>query len=143
MGGWDQEVFWAKFCIGLVQEFLGMKEQMIKSYCSAYQYRPSRGEPLYHLAKHYYETEDYALSYVLAKQGLTLPIPKDFIYVIPSMYESGFLYLMAKSAVKLGKIEEASESFKALLTHKNLPENICGEVQMLLEELQKTTSLQK
>ncbi len=60
MGGWNEEIFWSMVQIGLLQQYLGKAtEEISSSFTKAYHYRPTRMEPMYHLAKYYRTKENY------------------------------------------------------------------------------------
>jgi glycosyltransferase involved in cell wall biosynthesis len=143
MGGWEEEVFWAKYRIGVLQELMGMRDQIVKSYCDAYHYRPSRGEPLFRLAAYYYDEKNYLIAYALAKQGLTLQNPRERMSLDDWIYDYGFLYYSAVSAAKLGKTEEAVASLEKLLLFKNLPELFRKEAKKNLTQIKTDLFLQK
>ena len=74
--GCPQEIFWALYCIGCLHEDLGhAPETIITAYSKAYQFDPSRAEPLYRLSLY---LEIYPLlSRLLIKWAAHLPLPKD------------------------------------------------------------------
>ena len=115
MPGWDQTAFWAKYFSGCLQETLKMDPKIfIKSYSDAFHFRPTRAEPLFRMANHYYTEGNYILAYALTKTGLEIPVPDDAVYVEDWIYAHGMLGVFANSAKALGKTEEAIASYKKL-----------------------------
>jgi glycosyltransferase involved in cell wall biosynthesis len=129
MLGWDQEVFWAKYMTGILSERLsGSPDYIIHAYCDAFQYRPIRSEPLYRLANFFGRDHDYILEYVLAKHGLTIPLPNDLIPAQRLIYDYGMLLECANGAHNLGKFSEAISYYEAALK-KEIPAEIKKQIQ--------------
>jgi glycosyltransferase involved in cell wall biosynthesis len=125
MGGWDQEVFWSLYQIGIIQETLKKPEDVVnKSYSRAFQYRPVRAEPLYRLASYYRQKENYLMGYLLAQHALSIKQPNDPLFVETWIYDYGVLLEHSICAYWIGKYQEAFESSMKILTLKNLPDNI-------------------
>lgn len=124
-GGWPEEVFWSLYQIGIMQESLGAPEEVInKCYVDAYQYRPSRAEPLYRLSSYFRRKENYLLGYLLAEQGLKSKAPKEALFIDSWIYEYGFLLEYSICTYWLGKYEESYKACQELLAKKNLPQDI-------------------
>lgn len=133
-GGGGEYVFWSLYVAAKIQDFLQYSEEDIfKAYHKAYECRPTRSEPLYQLARKAFAKGNYFSGYVLAKHGLTLPLPKDFGYVEKWIYEYGILVELANCAFKLGKKEEALATWQKLLTVPSLPTELQEEVKKLIE----------
>ena len=125
MPGWDQETFWAMVQVGAMQEQLKIDPSVIaKSYLSAYLFRPARAEPLCYLAKVYRNQKEYEKGYQTAKIGLTIPIPKDYLFVDTRVYHYDMLLECSVSAYWAGHYAECQKMCKQLLTKTDLPPNI-------------------
>ena len=96
-------------------------ESFISSYCTAFQFRPSRVEPLFFLANYYLSTQCFYLAYLIAKAASVIPSPSDAHFVERWMYDWGVLLQLAKSAWALGFKEEGKKAFQKLLSVKTLP----------------------
>lgn len=130
MGGWGEEVFWSLLQIGLLQENLGENKQTIEeSYLKAYEFRPTRAEPLYRLANLYRRNEDYPLGYACAAKGLTLQNSKDILFVENWIYQYGLLMEFSICAYWTEKYREAFLASKLILSQENVPRNFreCAE----------------
>lgn len=124
MGGWDQEVFYALYQIGAMQEALEMPvDVIINSYKRAYQYRPARIEPLYQIARLYRLKGDYNAGYSIAKIAQTVPVSQDLLFVQQWIYDYGILLERSICAYYMGNIEECQQISLELLKRKNLPAN--------------------
>jgi len=130
MGGRAEEVFWSLYSIGQLQETLKMsQDQIVDSYCKAYQYRPSRIEPLFSLAYYYYTKKNFVLAYAVAKMMQSAPIPLDIVYVIHSVYQYKRQFLLANCAFELGKYDEAASLYEQILQTRDLPDDVRREIQ--------------
>ncbi len=125
MGGWDEEVFWSLLMVGKIQEKLQYpKETIVASYSKAYQYRPTRAEPLFYLANYLIQYEDsILLSYLAAKQAMTLAYPSDNGYIESSIYEYAAQLLCANAAYKIGSYEEAFRLYSEVSCKEKVQEN--------------------
>lgn len=125
MGGWDQEVFYSMLQAALLQEKLRAPQEIInKSYYEAYHYRPSRAEPLYYLAKYYRSKNNFASAYLLSSIGMTIPYPKDILFVDKWIYDYDMQFENSINAYWIGKYEECQRISLQLLNNPNLPINI-------------------
>lgn len=124
MGGWDEEVFFSMYRIGLLQEDLKMQHStIIASYNRAYQYRNSRVEPLYRLASLENRAKNFEKAYEIGKIALTIPASKDILFVEKWTYDYGVALELSVSAYWLEKYEECKLISQELL-NKELPQNI-------------------
>ncbi len=125
MGGWDQEVFYAKLEFAKLQQILNKEpETILKGYYDAYHYRPSRAEPLYYLAKYYRNKNDFAAAYLIASIGSNLPLPDDILFVDKWIYDYDMLLELSISAYWIGKYEECQKMSKQLLANSELPQYV-------------------
>lgn len=125
MGGWDQEVFWSLYQIGIIQETLQMPEDVInKSYTKAYNFRPCRAEPLFRLSSYYRRKENYLMGYLFAQYALNIKQPDDPLFVENWIYEHGILLEHSICAYWIGRYDEAFKSSNQMLSTKDLPQDI-------------------
>lgn len=125
MGGWDQEVFYAMYQVGVMKELLKKPlSEVVKSYLKAFQYRPTRIEPLQQIARLYRLNGEYQLGYQTAKLAQALPVSQDVLFVHNWMYEYGISIELSICAYWIGKYEECQQICLELLKNKNLPEDI-------------------
>lgn len=125
MEGWDEHVFWAKYSIGVLQQELGKSsEEFLQSFSDAFAYRPTRMEPLFRLAQHYYTEKKYWLGYILAQFGAKIPVPTDFVYVEQWVYSYGMLAVWANCAFELGKYKEAAALYEKIAAISGIPEEV-------------------
>jgi len=132
MGGWEEEVFFSKYQIAFLEDQLE-SPHWVEKFSAAYQYRPHRAEPLYHLARKFRLEGNFFLGYLVASHGVTLPYPKDILLVEKWIYDYGLLLEKSVSAYWLGKYEESAQLCLTILEQKDLPSHIKETVQNNLE----------
>lgn len=134
MGGWDQEVFWSLYQIAKIQEGMNVPEEtLFKSYYDAFQYRPSRIEPLFRLAQYYRFKKNYFLGYLVSKHGLEIPRTNDYLFVESSIYDYDLLLEYSICAYWIGKYKESYQASSRLLENEHLPQNVIECVQKNLK----------
>ncbi len=127
LGGWPEEVFFSKYQIGLLQEELnGSEETVVKAYSEAYQYRPSRIEPLYRLCTYYRRKENFLMGYLVAQLGLQTKSSSDVLFVESWIYDYGLLFEYSICAYWIGKYEESLKACEELLKSNKIPAEIRG-----------------
>ncbi|PJD96764.1 MAG: glycosyl transferase family 2 [Parachlamydia sp.] len=125
MGGWDQEIYWSKLQIALLQELLNKDpETIVEGYRQAYLYRPSRAEPLYRLANYYRRNEQYQAGYEIANQGLHIKDSSDTLFVEHWIYDYGLLLEFSICAYWVEKYQESLLASNLLLTDSTLPNHV-------------------
>ena len=125
MEGWNEEVFWSKLQVGLLEQKLNHQpESFLRSFTNAYHYRPTRMEPLYYLANYYRTKEQYAQGYMIASIAAKIPIPKDMLFVQKWMYDYGALLELSVCSYWIGKYDECAQICHRMLNIPNLPKSI-------------------
>ena len=87
LGGWDEEVWFAKYRIALC--YLGLKDEpnFVTACLAAHEARPTRAEPLKALVR-YYRMKGYNhVAYGLAKMGKRIRPTNDGLFVDPSAWD--------------------------------------------------------
>ena len=134
MGSWDQEVFWALYSIAMCQEALNMEPSVfLKSYSAAYQYRPTRIEPLARIAAHYFKEGNYTLAYIVSRYAALHDLqPKDNVFVEYPIYDFVLLCIFGDSAALMGRPQEAMEAYRLALRSKIMPEETRQAVENII-----------
>lgn len=139
MGGWEEEVFFSKYCVGMLQALLGYpSEECIKTHSEAYEFRQTRSEPLYRVAEQYMRSGNFSLALIIANYGLTIPLSNDSVFVEQWIYDWGLRIQVMECLYRMGKIEQAYEQIQFLLSTKTLPEKTRMELNKSLNLLQRT-----
>lgn len=81
LGGWQEEVYESYYAIAFQIEALGRPwAEVHQAFLDAHNHSPERGEPLYNIAQHYYQSPNHKnLAYMYAEHCSTLPYPKDAV----------------------------------------------------------------
>lgn len=125
MGEWKMEVFISLYRMGIIQQRLSFPaDQYIQNFVQAFRICPTRAEPLYCLADHYMNTQQYLLGYLLSKFALSLPPQTDHYFTQFKVYEYGLLSQLAECAFRINQYQESYEALNQLLAKKNLPEDL-------------------
>ena len=115
VGGWAEEAFCAEQRVG---ELLAPTDwdAAVVELLAAWQLRPERAEPLYHLARGYRSREQYHLAHHFATAGLAIPYPdRDRLFVQRDPYEWGLRFEYAIAAYWIGDPKSAREANEQLL----------------------------
>lgn len=94
-GGWDEEVWYSHYALAHAYKELNNEAEFIKACLEAYNFRPSRGEPLKLLAQLYRETGKNDASALVAKALLEVEYPSDELFVERDVYSFGALQELA------------------------------------------------
>ena len=125
MGGWEEEVFWSLYQIAMLQETLNKPEEVItKAYLKAWNFRPTRIEPLYRLASYYRQKDNFLMGYLFSQFALQADDPNDVLFVESWIYDYGAAFENSICAYWVGRYEESFQLCNRLLGHKDLPQNI-------------------
>lgn len=130
LGGWQEEVWYSLFDIGRLKENLRYPaEEIMAAYLKAYEYRPRRAEPLYHLARYLRGQERFALAYVYAQAASNIPMPDDLLFVANGIYEWQSKDELAVSSYWTGHYQQCADICDQLLSNPALPENARKRIQ--------------
>jgi glycosyltransferase involved in cell wall biosynthesis len=122
MGGWEQEVYYAMFRIAESMVELGAPWPDIQdAYLKAWEFRPTRAEPLYEIARRYRLDERYWLGYLFAKRAAEIPFPdEETLFVRGDVYAWRAMDELAVCASWIDKHEEALTLWRRLLGRPDL-----------------------
>jgi glycosyltransferase involved in cell wall biosynthesis len=108
MGGWPEEVWFSLYQVALLGMQVGEEWTLTKErFLTAYEYRPSRAEPLYHIANYYRINDHPALAFLYASLGEKIPLPEDILFVERAVYEYLLPMELAISAHWTGRYDSA------------------------------------
>lgn len=87
LGGWEEEVFCCYYQIGLAYLIKEDTHNALEYLLKAYNYRPTRIEPLYQLAKYYRINKQYHISKIFLGRCLKAKeLPNDMMFVEKLIY---------------------------------------------------------
>lgn len=123
MGGWAEEVWYARFQIAVLLERLDAGDAaIIDAYLAAFESRPTRAEPLCELARFLRLKRRHAAAWVHARAAAGLPVPDDLLFVDLSVYRWRARDEQAIAAYYIGHRAESAALCEALLADPALPE---------------------
>lgn len=125
MGGWDEEVFYSLYSVAKLKDELEKPyQEVVDSYTKAYLARPTRAEPLYHLALYFRNKSNFLMGYLTAKRARELKQPHDLLFVESWIYEWGLLMEQSVCAYWIGSFQECMTLSKEILNIPNLPDHV-------------------
>jgi tetratricopeptide (TPR) repeat protein len=88
MGGWDEEVYCAMFRVAESMSQLGAPWPDVQdAYLRAWEFRPTRAEPLHAIAYRYRTDQRYRLGHLFAERAAEIPLPEeDTLFVGADVY---------------------------------------------------------
>lgn len=87
-GGWADETFEARMRRARILASLGRPwDEVQEAYLEAHCFDPSRAEPLYEIASHYYDRQHHAASYLFAQAAAALPAPATPMFTRQDVYD--------------------------------------------------------
>lgn len=88
MKGWDEEVWYSKYQIARLSEIQGSPwQQSLTEYLDAYEFRPTRIEPLYRICNHYRKINKHNIAKLYGEPGLNKPYPDDLLFIEKWIYD--------------------------------------------------------
>lgn len=122
MGGWEEEVWYSLYQIGLLKEKAGRDtEEVMLALLEAYQYRPARAEALVQLARVLREAGWPAAAYPFASAAVKTPLPADALFLDRSMYGWRAQDELAVAAYHAGHARESLAVADQLVRRADLP----------------------
>jgi hypothetical protein len=125
MGGHtDEETFLAMLRVAQSMEELGAPwSEVQEAYLMAWEFRPTRAEPLYCIGRHYFNEKHYQLAYLFAERAARIPRPDDDMTLpYPDIYAWRAADAQAKSAFCIDQHIEAFTLWRQLLARPDIPE---------------------
>ena len=127
MGGWNEEVFYSQFRVGLISGIMKEPhEVIIKEFMDAYNIRPIRAEPLVEISRIYRMNDKPAAAFPFARLAAEIPYPEqDILFISEDIYRFGALDELGAVAYYAGRPEEGYLACKKLMEGDRVaPEHI-------------------
>jgi hypothetical protein len=125
MGGWEEEVWCSLYQVARLQHRLGYAWPLVlNAYLTAYQFRPVRIEPIFHIARFYRENEQYHLSSMFSRAVLDSAYPDDILFIEKSMYQYELPMEYALCCDRLGEKDEAVRACDKVLANPEIPQAV-------------------
>ena len=125
MSGWDEEVYFSMWRVADSMANLGAPWPDVQdAYLRAWEFRPTRAEPLYFIARRYREGQRYRLDYLFAQRAAEIPFPEDdVLFVHADVYAWCATDEQAVCASWIGKQPEAFTLCRRLLARPDIPDD--------------------
>ena len=125
MGGWDEEVYCAMFRVAESMAQLGAPWPDVQdAYLRAWEFRPTRAEPLHAIAYRYRTDQRYRLGHLFAERAAEIPLPEeDTLFVGADVYAWRAVDEQSVCASWTGKHMEAFMLCRHLLAGRDIPDD--------------------
>jgi glycosyltransferase involved in cell wall biosynthesis len=139
MGGWEEEVYYSLFRMAIIAMMQQKPwEQVLNLFLGAYNFRPCRAEPLYHISRIYRLNGYPRIGYIYAKAGLAIPQPKyDILFISQDTYDWLLLDELASTAYYVHQFEEGLVASRKLLSEGKVPPSEIQRIQANCVEYEK------
>jgi len=131
VGTWPEEIWVAKFEIASLKEQLQREwPEVLAAYLDAYQYRPTRAEPLYKIAVYYRWQGAFHLAHLFLQQAAALPYPEDdYLFLEDRLYRYVIKMALATCCYHIGQYEAGMRYCDELLQDRqSMPPNIYEQI---------------
>ncbi|MEO6688159.1 MAG: class I SAM-dependent methyltransferase [Dokdonella sp.] len=115
MGGWQEEIFYSSYRIGLCLQHLGREDEAISRLLETYDRFPWRAEPLHLLALHYQRKARHRLAHWIADTGCRVLPPTAGLFVETDVYTWRLKDIVAVSLFWLDRRMESAALNRDLL----------------------------
>ncbi|BBY73408.1 hypothetical protein MPRF_03070 [Mycolicibacterium parafortuitum] len=124
MPGYDEETYYSLARVAECMLRLGEPWPDVQdAYLRAWEFRPSRAEPLYSIASWYRSHERYQLGYLFAKRAADIPVPQaDSLFVATDVYTWRADDELAVCGSWVGEHEESFALCRRMLARDDIPE---------------------
>ena len=136
-GGWGEEVYYALYRIAVAKAMLNRPwGEIMEAFLLAYNSRPIRAEPLYHIAQIYRTKFNMpAIAYMFAKAASDIPFPHGDILFVPDMiYNYAILDELAATAHAAGKFQLGYDVCRKLLIENKIPKSEIPRIQSNMQQ---------
>lgn len=87
MGSWEEEQWYSIYCVGLCYELMKDWNKAVSAFLAAYQRRPTRMEPIFHVAQYYHSINQQQLAYIFFELCARCNYPEgDTLFVEKKLY---------------------------------------------------------
>src|SRR5215213_10176793 len=131
IGGWPEKAWLALFQIGEIKQQLQRDwPEVLQAYLAAYEFRPTRAEPLYRIAVHYRWQGAFHLARLFLQQAIAISYPhEDYLYVEERLYRYLIKMALATCCYHVGEYDAGIRYCDELLQdRRQMPENIYYQI---------------
>jgi tetratricopeptide (TPR) repeat protein len=147
LGGWDQEVWYSYYRIGLCYKILGKNEKAVCAWLEGYSYLPIRVENLYEIVKYYRETSKHTLAhnfYKMAKEVLAKDHDRtNFLFLHNDVYthKLDYEYTIIASYLNVTNINDEMVHIFNVSNEAQMLDNILSNLKFYKDILKATHTL--
>jgi len=124
MGGWEEEVWSSLYNAGRCYQALKRFDETLTQYLKAFDFRPSRAEPLYRAAEYARNEKRYHTGFMLIRRSLDIPWPSnDILFVETPVYRYLRHFEFVILAYWTGNYAESVKMADYVDTLEGLPEH--------------------
>ena len=126
MGGWDEETYYAKYPDGRGNgpPRRAPWADVQDAYLRAWEFRPTRAEPLHAIASRYRTDQRYWLGHLFAERAASIPLPdEDTLFVGADVYAWRAVDEQAVCASWIGLHTESFTLCRQLLARPDIPDD--------------------
>jgi hypothetical protein len=124
IGAQDEDIFLAMLRIAQSMDKLDTPWFEVQdAYMRAWEFRPTRAEPLYGIARRYTAEKRYGLGYLFAERAAQIPLPDDLVIHEPAIYAWRAVDEQAVCASAIGKHVEAFNLCRRLLRRSDISDD--------------------
>lgn len=137
MGGWNEEIYYSLYRIAIAKAMLNKEwGEIMEAFLMAYNCRPNRAEPLYHIAQIYRTKFNMpAIAFVFAKAAMEIPFPANDILFVPDvLYNYAIIDEVAATAHAAGQFELGYNCCRRLLMENKIPKSEIPRIQGNLQQ---------
>jgi len=121
MGGWQEEAFYSIFRVAICKMMQNKPwHECQDTLLQAWNFKPDRAEPLYHLAKIHRMNGNPNLGYLFSKMAASIPYPqKDILFISEDIYSWMVIDELGSTAFYVGDFENGYKACKILIDRIN------------------------
>lgn len=125
MGGWAEERYYALWQVARCMEELDEPwPDVLDAYLHAWEFRPTRAEPLHAIAARYRSDRRFELGYLFAERASAIPLPSnDILFVNESVYTWRALDEQSVCASWIGRHDESFALCRNLLSRPDIADD--------------------
>jgi len=128
LGGWDEEIFWSLYQSAQILAARGEWSHAQTAYLAAYEFRPSRAEPLFRLAQAARGRGQFRTAKLFADQAASIRRPGDRLFVEHWVYDWGIDFELSVALWWTGDRIRGREITHRLARRTDLPDDYRASV---------------
>jgi len=131
MGGWEEEVWFSMYRVAIIKAVKQKPWHEVKeAYLEAWNFRPTRAEPLYEIARAYRSMDKPRLAWIYAKQGCEIPYPQnDILFIGQDIYDWKMLDEFGSTAFYANDYHNGFQACNMLMSKiEQIPEEHQGRI---------------